>query len=307
MSEITRPMLAEDAIEEKIKFPVVVQTKTDGCRLLHITGKATGRSLKQYKNKHTSALFSAGQYAWLDGEAYAGTDMYAQDLCRKTTSALNRIEGESYISWMLFDWLDPDVSSFNYLTRLELLKTHVSVMKKTGKFDDRISVVPWKLVHNLEELLQFEQEQLDLGAEGIILRDPNGLYKNGRSTVKEGGLLRIKRFTSEEAICLGIKEGNTNTNEAKTNELGKTERSSHKENMIPNGEVGTIVAKSLKKGLTFDCSPGNMTQAECRYYFEHQDELVGKVFTFKHFEKGFKNTYRFPTFVSIRQEEDMSE
>lgn len=306
MNETKKPMLAEDAIEDKIKFPVIVQVKVDGCRLLHITGKATGRSLKQYKNKHTSSLFSDEKYAWLDGEAYAGTDMYAQDLCRKTTSALNRIEGEPFVSWMVFDWLDYDIISKPYLERLQRLEEFVAAGKRQGWYDSRIQVVPWTIAHNLEELLQFEQEQLTLGAEGIILRDPNGMYKNGRSTVKEGGLLRIKRFTSEEAICIGIKEGNTNNNVAKTNELGKTERSSHKENMTPNGEVGTIIAKSLAKGLTFDCSPGNMTQAECKYYFEHQDELIGKVFTFKHFLKGFKNTYRFPTFVSIRLEEDIS-
>ena len=306
MTEIVRPMLAQDAIEDKIKFPVITQTKVDGTRLLHITGKATGRSLKQYKNKYTSNLFSDEKYAWLDGEAYAGIDMYAQDLCRKTTSALNRIEGEPYVSWMVFDYLHPFVANDTYLVRLIFLEDHIRLLKLNKEIDERVSVVPWKIVTNFEELLQFEQEQLALGAEGIILRDPNGMYKSGRSTVKEGGLLRIKRFTSEEAICIGIKEGNTNNNEAKTNELGKTERSSHKENMIPNGEVGTIVAKSLEKCLTFDCSPGNMTQAECKYYFEHQDELIGKVFTFKHFEKGFHNTYRFPTFVSKRLEEDMS-
>jgi len=115
---IERPMLAEDAVEEKIKFPVIVQVKVDGCRLLHITGKATGRSLKQYKNKYTSNLFSAEKYAWLDGEAYAGTDMYAQDLCRKTTSALNRIQGEPIVCWMVFDLIDDDNIGFPYHARL---------------------------------------------------------------------------------------------------------------------------------------------------------------------------------------------
>jgi len=276
------------------------------CRLLHITGKATGRSLKQYKNKYTSNLFSAEKYAWLDGEAYAGTNMYAQDLCRKTTSALNRIQGEPTVSWMVFDYLHPYVENDIYLVRLKFLEDNIRLLKLNKEIDDRISVVPWEIVYDLESLLRFEEKQLALGAEGIILRDPNGMYKNGRSTVKEGGLLRIKRFTSEEAICIGIKEGNKNTNIAKVNELGKTERSSHKENMVPNGEVGTIIAKSLNKDLTFDCSPGNMTQEECKYYFENQDELIGKVFTFKHFAHGAKNTFRFPSFVSIRLEEDIS-
>lgn len=31
MNETKKPMLAEDAIEDKIKFPTIAQTKTDGC------------------------------------------------------------------------------------------------------------------------------------------------------------------------------------------------------------------------------------------------------------------------------------
>ena len=303
MSEIKKPMLASDADLTKIKFPVIVQTKVDGCRMMHITGKATGRSLKPYKNEHTTKYYSRQRFSGFDGEAFAGEDMYAQNLCRKTTSALNRIKGEPTLSWMLFDLVDPVTESLPYEQRLAHLERECAQIGEKLVF-----VVPWKLCHNLEELLAFEQEELAKGAEGIILRDPNGMYKQGRSTVKEGGLLRIKRFVDEEAIVVAIKEGNKNNNVAKTNELGHTERSSHQENMDPNGQVGTLVCVKEIGGEEFNVAPGNMTEEDCIYYFQNQQEIVGKTITFKHFPKGRKEgstAYRFPTFKHIRIEEDM--
>ena len=304
MSEIKKPMLASDADLTKIKFPVVCQTKVDGCRMMHITGKATGRSLKCYKNEHTTKYYSRQRFSGFDGEAFVGTDMYAQDLCRKTTSALNSIKGEPTISWMLFDLIDPVTEFLPYMQRLEHLERECALIGEPQVF-----VVPWKLCNSLEELLEFEKEELAKGAEGIILRDPNGLYKQGRSTVKEGGLLRIKRFVDEEAIVVAIKEGNKNNNAAKVNELGHTERSSHQENMEPNGQVGTLVCVKEIGGEEFNVSPGNMTEEDCIHYFQNQQEVVGKTICFKHFPKGRKAgsaAYRFATYKHIRAEEDMS-
>jgi DNA ligase-1 len=293
-------MLASDLDLSKAKYPVVVEPKSDGCRLLHITGKATGRSLKPYKNKHTTAKFSAACYAGFDGEAFVGLNPYAQSLCRDTTSALNTITGEPIISWMVFDYLTEDTINLPYIERLEALREYLSVTSCPSVF-----IVPWKLVHNEEELLAFEKECLERGAEGIIIRDPQGMYKQGRSTVKEGGLLRLKRFADEEAVVVGVIEGKSNQNEAKTNELGHTERSTHQENMIPNGEVGTLLCQ-IGNGEVFKVSPGCMTQEECLYYFQNQDKLMGRTITFSHFPHGRKDAYRFATFKNFRAAEDMS-
>lgn len=35
---------------------------------------------------------------------------------------------------------------------------------------------------------------LSIRYEGVILRDPNTMYKHGRSTAKEGGLIKEKRL-----------------------------------------------------------------------------------------------------------------
>ena len=185
----------------------------------------------------------------------------------------------------------------------------------------RVSGLPKCAVN---ELLQFEEDCLSMGFEGVILRDPDGLHKSGRSTVKSGAYLRIKRFIDFEGVVVNLVEAMENQNEAKTNELGNTERSTHKENMVPKGMVGTIQLRSLQdvvdangnvliaKDQVVDVGPGNMVHSERIRAWESfvagaPDSLVGKVAKSKFFPKGQKDLPRFPTFVSLRAEEDMSE
>jgi DNA ligase-1 len=106
-------------------------------------------------------------------------------------------------------------------------------------------------------------------------------------------------------IVLEVIEGNTNNNEAETNELGNTFRSSCKANLEPNGMVGSLLVKSLSTGQIDTISAGKMTHDERRYYFENQDEIIGKIVKYKHFTTGVKEKKRFPRFIGFRLEEDM--
>ncbi len=67
-----KPFLCCDADIDKIQFPVLVLPKIDGCRLLNVDGKATGRSLKSYKNKLLTETFSVPEFSGLDGELAVG-------------------------------------------------------------------------------------------------------------------------------------------------------------------------------------------------------------------------------------------
>jgi len=52
-------------------------------------------------------------------------------------------------------------------------------------------------VYNIKDLEEFkacEEKFLKEGYEGIMARSPHAPYKVGRSTLKEQGLLKIKRF-----------------------------------------------------------------------------------------------------------------
>lgn len=311
-----KPMLASDYDESKLRFPLLVQPKIDGVRACNLEGVLTGRSLKTHANRYVTTYFTRDLLRGLDGEMAAERETHP-DLCRLTTSALNTIEGSPWILWHVFDYVRDGAESMSYEKRYELLKQRLALIQaEDAELATHIKIVPSKLVHTVDELNAADEAFLDQGYEGTILRDPAGLFKQGRSTPKEGGLLRIKRFIEEEARVYEIEEGQTNLNEAKTNELGYTERSTHQENMAPNGMVGALHCTLLKDlvvnkkilgaaGTKIIVSPGRMLHDDRIRYFQNQDQLIGKVIKFQFFPKGVKDKPRFPTFQSIRMESDL--
>ena len=157
------------------------------------------------------------------------------------------------------------------------------------------------------------------GYEGTIIRNPMASFKEGRATQKGMELWRIKPWADAEILVTGVTEGNQNTNEAKKNSLGRTERSSSAPGLVPNGQVGSIQGTMLAdfidpisgkvlfvKDLPVTVSSGEMSVKEAAYYLEHQQEIVGHIVKFKHMTHGVKDHPRFPTYISHRLKEDMS-
>lgn len=302
-----KPMLACNWNENKVVFPVVVQPKIDGVRGLNTTGRITGRSLKEFANVYISWFFSHDLLKGFDGEFAAGPENHPE-LCRMTTSALNTYEGKPFLLWWVFDYIPPTLIDAPYSIRLDALEQKVKELQSINNTDWaglHLRVIPSKVVHNMEELLAFDAEMLEQGFEGTIIRALNGKHKQGRSTVREGGLLRIKRFTDAEAIVVSITEGNRNDNEAQTNELGHTFRTSHQENKFPNGMVGNLICKDITTGDTITVSAGKLSHDERLHYFQNQNEIIGKTIKYQHFVHGKKDKPRFPTFQCFRMQEDM--
>jgi DNA ligase-1 len=128
------------------------------------------------------------------------------------------------------------------------------------------------------------------------------------------GVWRIKRFIDAEILVTEIIQGNTNNNEKLRDELGNAKRSSHKENLVSNGMVGSINGILLddvvdqRDGLliakdTFvTIAPGEMTHEERADYWNNPDKIIGKIAKFKLFPKGIKDKPRFPQFLSLRDD-----
>jgi DNA ligase-1 len=303
-----KPMLAEDWVESKLRFPLEIEPKIDGVRALTITGKLTGRSLKPFGNRYTSQFFGHSAFYGLDGEMAAESCTHP-DLCRLTTSALNTYTGEPLLTWWLFDYVTPVNSRYGYADRYDLLQAQIELLQSHPDRDvvlraQRLRLVPKKRVHDLDEVLHWEQVWLDEGYEGIIARSPTGAYKFGRSTPDEGGLLRNKRFIEEEAVVDCITEGQHNANTATTGLLGQTERSTHQANMIPNGMVGSLECTDVKTGKLITVSAGSMPHDDRVKFFQSPALIIGQTVIYKHFPKGVKDKPRFPTFKCIRMRED---
>lgn len=297
---MSKPALADNYDPNNLVLPTYAQPKIDGVRGWNPDGRLLGRSLKPFKNKALTARFSDPRYQGLDGELAFG-DETSSSLCRDTTSVTNTIKGSAEgVTWHVFDLVNFDTVHLPYSQRYTLLKLRVKALN-----DPAIKVVPFVWLSTAEEVEAFDEQNLAAGYEGTILRNPRAAYKEGRPTKKEQSLMRIKRFTDAEAVVLEVVEGRTNLNEAVVNELGRSERSSHAENQVPNGLVGSLTCRDIESGLEITVSPGEMGHAERLHYFDNPHLIVGKTITYKSFRKGVKTLPRFPTFKHIRSEEDM--
>lgn len=300
-----KPMKASDWDENKVKFPVLVQPKIDGVRSLFLNGKGiTGRSLKPHGNRYVTRVYSDPIFAGLDGEMAAEHELNPA-LCRLTTSALSSHEGEPYILWWLFDYITPDTILMPYGERFKrLLEKYHQIVRSYHPLAGNLRMIPNYHCTDMEWLERYDNEFNSMGMEGTILRDPCGQYKQGYSTVREGGLLRIKRFVDKDAIVKGIQEGQRNENTATIAPSGYTERSTHKENMVPNGMVGALDCTDIETGQDIVVSAGSMGHADRVHYFNNPQLLIGKKIKYKTFPKGVKDKPRFPTFQCIRSDSD---
>jgi DNA ligase-1 len=310
-----KPQLAEDYSPEKLKFPVGIMPKIDGCRMLNINGKALGRSLKSHGNLYTTEKFSKECFDGLDGEMVLGNNPAALNLCSDTSGAISRIKGEPEMNWWCFDLVNSETKDLGYFERYKLMEIKVLELQNLGY--SNIEYLPLEIVYSLEDYNRFKEYWLQEGYEGVIIRSDE-LYKQGRSSTKTAGYWRDKGFVDAEILVSTLVEGSTNNNEAKVNELGRTERSSHQENKEPNGQVGSIVGTLvkdlvdpdtkkllLKRGTLCNMAPGAMTLKERKFYWENPQEIVGMYAKGKLFPKGVLNSPRFFSFLSIRQEGDI--
>lgn len=313
---MTKPLLADDYIESKLIFPLIAQPKIDGVRALNMTGRFTGRSLKTFKNEYLTKRYSHSSLIGFDGEV-AAQDECHPDLCRITSSATGTIKGDPWILWWLFDYIRPETKLLGYAERLEHLRHRIAdLLFEAPDIFPHLRLIPSTVVNNLAELNRKDEEYLELGFEGTILRDPNAPHKQGRSGTKPI-LWRIKRFIDFEFVVDEIIEGEENLNEAQINELGQTFRSSHQENKVKNGMVGAMVGRVLdnvvhekqllfEKGQVVRVGAGRMTHAQRKLYFENPELLRQKISKAKFFPKGIKDKPRFPTWQSFRDPVDMS-
>lgn len=312
---LIKPMLAVDIQEDKLKFPLYVSPKIDGVFMLVQNAKAYARSLKPHENKYITALYSNPDFEGLRGELIAGDNPRAEGLCRNTSSASSRIEGQPETTWCCFDYVTTETVNLPYSERYLLMLDKVTRLQHKYSF---IKYVAANQVDNFDNYLYFKNMYLEQGFEGLIARDPTLVHKEGRSSKVKAYVWRFKPYLDAEILVTGITEGNSNQNTAEVNELGNTRRSSAKGGLVPNGTVGSLQGTLLAdlvdfagkviqvKGTVVTISPGEMTAAERKYYFENPAEIIGKIAKFKYMAFGLKDTARFPTFVTLRSATDMS-
>jgi DNA ligase-1 len=291
-----KPMLAftcEDT--SKLTYPLYASVKLDGIRVVVIDGVVYSRSMKPIRSKTVQEMFGKTEYNGLDAEVLYG-EWAAPNVFNLTTQAVMSTElkegfDEGRIKLAVFD--DFSVNDVY----------HVRLSSAAGRCDGvKVALAAQRLISCEKQLLEFEQECLDAGYEGVMVRSIDGKYKQGRSTEKEGIIGKIKRFSDAEAIVIGFEEKLTNTNEKKTNELGYSERSSSKEGLVGANTLGALVCEC--NGIRFTMGSG-FDDASRAEVWANRDKYIGKLAKFKYFAVGMKDSYRFPIFLGWRDEDDL--
>lgn len=285
-----KPLLAAKADLDALRFPLLASPKLDGIRAMTgIVGAICSRNLKEIPNRHIRRI--AEQFpTHLDGEILTYTNGTRDDF-NTVQSKVMSADGEPDFRFHVFDSIADLTWGFD--DRLQVAR---------GKCDgfDRLHVVSHTYVHSLEDITDLENDFVDLqGWEGVMLRDPHGSYKFGRSTAKEQILLKVKRFDDDEAVVVGTVERMHNANEARTNALGHTERSSHKANLVPTGTLGALVCEW--KGVRFEIGTG-FNDAQRQSFWDDRDLLIGSTVTFKFQGTGSQGAPRFPVFLGFRKD-----
>jgi DNA ligase-1 len=285
-----KPLLAANADLDKIKYPVLASPKLDGIRTIMLNGKAVTRSLKPIPNEHIRKCLEEADLGPLDGEIIVG-DPTDPECFNRTTSAVMSRKGEPEFTYWAFD----HVSELAFKDRL----AEAHRLRYFGPV--WLESVFHCQINDKEQLDAYESNMVAQGYEGIMLRDPIGSYKFGRSTVNEGILLKVKRFRDIDATIVGFEEQMHNANEAKESLLGYTERSSAKSGMVPMGTLGALVCSAKEFTETFNVGTG-FTQSNRLEIWNNRQGLLGKTVKIKYQECGTIDRPRIPVFLGFRED-----
>lgn len=290
----------------ELRFPVLASVKLDGVRCIVLGGKLLSRNLKPIKNSLVQERF-AGLPEGTDGELIVG-DPTAKDAFRRTVSAQAK-DGASIddMRFYVFDNFALDHTGkmdMGFADRVLSLKLLHALPAHRNDF---VTILENKLIRNAADLAAFEEESVSAGHEGVMVRHPMGPYKHGRSSTNEGWLLKIKRFADGEATVLGFEELMHNGNEATTNALGHTERSSHKANLKGLKTLGALLVVGVGgdyDGVEFKIGTGFDAETRKKIW-DASSTYRGQLAKYKYFPLGSKDKPRFPVFLGWRDKDDL--
>lgn len=300
-----KPMLAPNETPEfdTLKFPLLGSPKFDGIRATMQGGQLLSRSLKPIPNKYVQERFTSLDIPeGIDGELICGNPF--ENPYKRTHSIVMSDDkpmdfyGDT-VRWNVFD----KYGELGFRFR------HLSAGSAVAMVDcDSVRLVEHVLINNIANLEDFERETLAKGYEGVMLRSVDGPYKSGRATLKQGWLLKVKRYQDAEAVIVDCYAEQENNNEEFTNELGRTARSSAKAGKTDKEQLGgfnVIGQGSFYAGIDFKVPNSSIPHEERKLLWIERESLKGKLVTYKFFPQGSDVRPRHPVFKGFRSKEDM--
>lgn len=198
----------------------------------------------------------------LEGELWGGHNAF-----EKTVSIVMKQKAHDGWRQLRFGIFDVPEASGRFIQRMEIARDWFEKHPTPYAF-----VIPQLPVRNAVHLQEELQRVLELGGEGLIVREPDAVYTGGRSAQ----VLKVKKFQDAEAVVVGHLPGQ-----------GRN-----------FGRLGALLVE-LPDGLRFKIGTG--------FSDEERDDPppLNEVITFKYFGYHSSGIPRFPSFLRIRRDKDL--
>jgi DNA ligase-1 len=255
--------------------------------------------MKPFTNRFVAETLKHPIYNGLDGEIIVGPPYKTDeddDVFNRTSGPIRRFDGEPDFHLYVFDsWLGGE---YSYKQRWLDICNHV-----TG---ERIVVLEQRLLKTPKEVMAYEEEMVNAGYEGAMLRSLDGLYKEGRCTLREQNIFKRKPFNECEAVIIGVEEAMMNLNERVINEMGLSHRASHQENKVPKNTLGKFVCQSDLWEKDFKAAPGKgFDDKRKKEIWGNKEAFIGLFATIKYQKYGSIDRPRGAKVIKLRPQWDL--
>lgn len=297
---IKKPMLAVAMKDpDDIQYPVLASPKLDGIRcLIHPELGPVSRKFKPIPNKHIRRFLNTTEYSGLDGELVTFNEDGTLRTFNEIQGDVMRHEGEPRFGFMVFDDFTNPGMWFDQ--RLARAKARVAQLGEPFIYVDHHRCYTGKDVRVLDA------KHIQQGYEGTMTRMERGPYKEGRSTLKQGWLLKLKQWVDTEGTVTGFEEQMHNVNIKEVDEVGNSKRSTAKAGLVPAGTLGALVLHTEWGELNVGSGLNDVLR---QTIWDDQQSYLGALVTFKYQlpPVGVEQSIlpRFPIFKGFRDHRDM--
>ncbi len=280
-AKLLLPMLAQKFQDsyKKIEYPCYVQPKLDGIRCVsHIyendpRANLVSRKGKEFKlikhiNEAVAEVLANHPELVLDGELFSKS-LGFDEITSIAKQSKTVHDNADALQYHIYDCFHLGNNQIPYKDRLSLLSNLLKQCKLP------LVLVNTDIVECEDDVAGLLRKYEQLGYEGIMLRNANGIYEQDR---RSPNLQKVKSFTDDEFEIVGGKSG-----------IGK--------------DTGTVIFKcSMPNGATFDVRPMG-DHAKRSEYLTNLNKYIGKQLIVKYFELTKDGVPRFPTGIEIRDYE----
>ena len=271
--------------EGKLKGEVSMSLKLDGIRnsAMIENGRIIHKSRQGKVVEGLNQINQALNELELDGYFIDGElirinhdNIPSDENFRLTTTVVNsKSDNKEGLEFVVFDMTPIEdyhrgKCDMTYIERLKLME------EKIGNGNEFIRLVPkYGITKDVDEIYDKLNEVINQQLEGLMLNTLNGKYEFGK---RPKSIMKVKKFQDGDVLVTDVIEGDGRL----VGTLGKVEVQFKYKDKIYTNYVGS-----------------GFSDSERSYYWEHKDELIGRIITISYFEistnKQGEYGFRFPT------------